>query len=404
LDPALTTLRRLLAEHAEEIVDAGTAWVRAEAHDDLSPRPYAETRALVASTLRMYEAQIFSGDTGPRDEFIEAVTSKRSNLKFRVSTLLRGFVSFREGLLRLLAREGVPPELALPIVRRVDEVSAEASFLTADIYVAKLNRVLDATREELIRKDKLAALGGLVAGVAHEINTPLGVAVTAASLAGDRLREIEEAFVAGSLRRQDLQHGLAQAQEAARMTLGNLRRAADMIGNFKQIAVDQSSEAQRTVALGPYVREVVASLGPLYRRTRHRVVVEVRAEVELTTFVGAVSQVCTNLVHNALVHAFPDERTGTVTLGVDRDGDGGAVLVCHDDGVGMAPEVLRRVFDPFFTTQRGRGGSGLGMHIVHNLVTALLGGTVEVSSTPNQGTRVTIHLPARLPSRGEPQR
>ncbi len=396
----MSTLRQLLAEHAEEIVDAGTAWVRAEAREDLSARPYAETRTLVASTLRMYQAQLLTGDTRARDEFIEVVTSNRSNLKFSVSTLLRGFVSFREGLLRLLVRENIAPELALPIVRWVDAVSSEASFLTADVYVAKLNKVLDATREELIRKDKLAALGGLVAGVAHEINTPLGVAVTAASLAGDRLREVEEAFLAGTLRRQDLQYGLAQAQEAARMTLGNLRRAADMIGNFKQIAVDQSSEAERTVVLGPYVREVIASLGPLYRRTRHRVIIDVKAQVELTTFVGAISQVCTNLVQNALVHAFPGDQIGTVTIEVDRDGDNGAWLVCRDDGVGMEPAVLRRVFDPFFTTQRGRGGSGLGMHIVHNLVTDLLGGTIEVSSTPNQGTRVTIRLPIRV----EPKR
>jgi signal transduction histidine kinase len=400
LDAALTTLRQLLAEHAEEIIDAGTLWVRTEARDDLSPRPYAETRQLVASTLHMYQAHIFDGSTRARDEFIEVVTSNRSNLKFSVSTLLRGFVSFREGLVQLLARKGVAPELALPIMRRVDEVCAEASFRTADVYVAKLNKVLDATREELIRKDKLAALGGLVAGVAHEINTPLGVAVTAASLAADRLREVEEAFVAGTLRRQDLQYGLVQAQEAARMTLGNLRRAADMIGNFKQIAVDQSSEAERTVVLGPYIREVVGSLGPLYRRTPHRVVIDVKATVELTTFVGAISQVCTNLVHNALLHAFPADRIGTVTIEVDREGEDRALLVVQDDGVGMEPVVLRRVFDPFFTTQRGRGGSGLGMHIVHNLVTDLLGGTIEVSSTPNQGTRVTIRLPIRV----EPKR
>ena len=396
----MTTLRLLLAEHAEEIIDAGTAWVRAEAHDDLSPRPYAETRLLVASTLNMYQAQIFSGSTRARDEFIEVVTSNRSNLKFNVSTLLRGFVSFREGLVQLLTRKGIADELALPILRRVDEVSAEASFRTADVYVAKLNKVLDATREELIRKDKLAALGGLVAGVAHEINTPLGVAVTAASLAADRLREVEDAFQAGTLRRQDLQYGLAQAQEAARMTLGNLRRAADMIGNFKQIAVDQSSEAERTVQLGPYVREVIGSLGPLYRRTPHRMVIEVKAVIELTTFVGAISQVVTNLIQNALVHAFPGDRVGTVTVEVDRHGDDGAQLVVRDDGVGMEPAVLRRVFDPFFTTQRGRGGSGLGMHIVHNLVTDLLGGTIEVSSTPHLGTRVTIRLPIRV----EPKR
>jgi signal transduction histidine kinase len=399
VDESLSTLRRLLDEHADEIVDEGTAWVRAESQADLSERPYAETRGLVAQCLEFYEAHIFRGDTEPREQFIEVVTSNRSNLKFSVSTLLRGFLSFREAVVRLLARVDIPAWQALAITRRVDEVSAEASFRTADIYVAKLNRVLDATRDELIRKDKLAALGGLVAGVAHEINTPLGVAVTAASLVADRLRDIDEAFTAGTLRRQDLAGGLAQAQEAARLTLGNLRRAADMVSNFKQIAVDQTSEARRKVALGPYVREVVASLGPLYRRTPHRVVVEVRAEVEVTTLVGAVSQVCTNLVQNALLHAFPSGEAGLVTVVVDRDGERGALLICRDDGVGMEAQVLRRIYEPFFTTLRGRGGSGLGMHIVHNLVTDLLGGAIDVASTPGVGTEVRIHLPRQAPER-----
>lgn len=394
------TLRRLLDEHADEIIDDGTAWVRAESHADLSSRPYSETRQLVAQCLNFYRAHIFAGDTGPREAFIEVVTSNRSNLKFSVSTLLRGFLSFREAVTRLIARLGIAAEEALVIVRRVDEVSAEASFRTADIYVAKLNRVLDATREELIRKDKLAALGGLVAGVAHEINTPLGVAVTAASLVADRLHEVETAFTAGTLRRQDLQHGLTQAQEAARMTLGNLRRAAGMVGNFKQIAVDQQSEARRAVHLGPYVREVVASLGPLYRRTPHRVSVQVLAEVEVTTFVGAISQVCTNLVQNALMHAFPaDHLPGQITLSVDRRDGGGALLRCQDDGAGMEATVLRRIYEPFFTTQRARGGSGLGMHIVHNLVTDLLGGAITVESAPGEGTTVTIQLPAQAPER-----
>lgn len=398
MDESLSTLRRLLDAHADELVDDGTAWVRAESQADLADRPYAETRGLVAQCFKFYEAHIFAGDTGPREQFIEVVTSNRSNLKFSVSTLLRGFLSFREAVTRLLTRVDIPAAQALEITRRVDAVSAEASFRTADIYVAKLNRVLDATREELIRKDKLAALGGLVAGVAHEINTPLGVAVTAASLAADRLRDVDEAFVAGTLRRQDLAHGLAQAQEAARLTLGNLRRAADMVANFKQIAVDQTSEARRSVALGPYVREVVASLGPLYRRTPHRVLVEVAADVELTTLVGAVSQVCTNLVQNALMHAFPSGAPGTVTVVVDRD-ERGALLQCRDDGVGMDPQVLRRIYEPFFTTLRGRGGSGLGMHIVHNLVTDLLGGAIDVASTPGAGTTVTIRLPLQAPER-----
>ncbi len=304
-------------------------------------------------------------------------------------------MGFRKGVEGVLARESVPVPAALTLVRMIDEAYAEFAFKAADIYVDKLYRVLDATREELIRKDKLAALGELVAGVAHEISTPLGVAVTAASLAADRLEEVEQAFAAGSLRKQDLQRGLAQSQEATRMTLGNLRRAADLVANFKQIAVDQTSEALRTVALGPYLRELVASLGPLWRRTPHRVVVKESAEIEVTTRVGAVSQVCTNLLQNALLHAYPRAGVvGTITLSVEREGEL-AVISCVDDGEGMTEAILKRVYEPFFTTQRGRGGSGLGMHIVHGLVTEVLRGSITISSAPGAGTRVTVTMPVQ---------
>jgi len=395
LEDPLQTLRSLLEEHRETIVDAATEWVRAGAQVDLEARPYAETRAILEAEAAAYTALLLADDPGLRDQFIEQVTSRRSNQRFHVSTLLRGMLGFRQGVLAVLRDRGAAPQVELAILRLLDVAYEGFAFRTADIYVDKLYRVLDATREELIRKDKLAALGELVAGVAHEISTPLGVAVTAASLTADRLQEVEQAFVAGSLRRQDLQHGLGQAQEATRMTLGNLRRAADLVANFKQIAVDQTSEALRTVALGPYLRELVASLAPLFRRTQHRVVVVEESAVEVTTRVGAVSQVCTNLIQNALLHAYPRaEVTGTITLSVDREGDA-AVIVCRDDGEGMPEAVLRRIYEPFFTTLRGRGGSGLGMHIVHALVTEVLRGSVAVASTPGAGTQVTVRLPVR---------
>ncbi len=318
----------------------------------------------------------------------------RSGQRFHVSTLLRGFFAFRRGLELVMERESITASVALEILRRIDALSVDAAFLTADTYVTKLHAVLDATRDELMRKEKLAALGGLVAGVAHEINTPLGVAVTAVSLAQDRVHELQAAFDAGTLRQRDMRQGLAQAREAAEMALGNLRRTAGLVASFKQIAVDQASEARRTLALGQYVREVVASLGPLYRRTPHRVVVDVRADPVVDTFAGAVSQLCTNLLQNALVHAFPEGQVGTVTLWVDTDPAGRCELGCRDDGAGMPPGVLRRVFEPFFTTTRGRGGSGLGLHIVHNLVTEMLRGTIAVDSAPGRGTTFTVHFPA----------
>ena len=142
------------------------------------------------------------------------------------------------------------------------------------------------------------------------------------------------------------------------------------------------------------MREVVASLAPMYRRTPHRVVVEVRDDPTVTTYAGAISQICTNLLHNALTHAFPEGHVGTVTLWTARTEGGRIELGCRDDGVGVQPDVLRRIFEPFFTTTRGRGGSGLGMHIVHNLVTDLLHGTIDADSTPGRDTTFTIRFPA----------
>lgn len=394
----LQTLRRLLDEHGEAIVDAATRWVRAGAAQDLDSRPYEETRGLIVQEVAAYVGWLYAGDSRQRDQFIERVTSNRSNLRFHVSTLLRGLMGFRRGVEHVLAE--VPTAEALAVVQLLDEAYAEFAFRTADIYVDKLYRVLDATREELIRKDKLAALGELVAGVAHEISTPLGVAVTAASLAADRLQEVEQAFTAGSLRKQDLRHGLSQAQEATGMALGNLRRAADLVASFKQIAVDQTSEALRSVELGPYLRDLVSSLAPLFRRTPHRVVVVERRAVEMRTRVGAVSQVCTNLIQNALMHGYPRPGVaGLIALTVDSD-DTAAVITCEDDGEGMSEAVLRRIYEPFFTTLRGRGGSGLGMHIAHTLVTDLLGGRIEVSSTAGAGTKVTLRLPLQAAEEG----
>ncbi|MDC0673612.1 sensor histidine kinase [Nannocystis radixulma] len=390
----MLTLRRLLAAHEEAIVETGTAWVREMAAVDLAGRPTSETRALVAESVRAYGALLLAGDPRPRDAFIERVTTLRSNLRFRISTLLRGFFAFHRALEPILARDSVPHQLAFDILRRVDAACFEAAFLTADTYAHKLHEVVDTAQRELLRREKLAALGGLVAGVAHEINTPLGVAITAVSLMQDCVDELRHAFAAGSLRQRDLRDGLARAGEAGGMALGNLQRATGLVTGFKQLAVDQTSESRRPVALGPHLCELLASLAPLYRRGPHRVDVDVRADVVVDTYPGALAQIVTNLLHNALVHAFPEGHVGTVILSIARDDDGRVELGCADDGVGIPPRLLRRIYEPFFTTARGRGGSGLGLHIVHNLVTELLGGTIHTESEPGRGTRFTIRFPA----------
>lgn len=260
---------------------------------------------------------------------------------------------------------------------------------------------LRRTQAELVQAEKMASLAQLVAGVAHEINTPVGTALTAASHLEERARSFAAVVAGGQIRRSELERFVDRAGEVSRLLLSNLERAAGLIREFKQVAVDQTSAERRSFDLGDYLEGVLVSLGPNYRRTPHQVTLRCPGGIVMDSFPGAVSQVVTNLVINALAHAFPEGRAGTVTLTVAPGPQPGRVILDFaDDGVGIPPENIGRIFDPFFTTRRGAGGSGLGLHIVYNLVTASLGGQITVESAPGQGTRFTVILPLAAPGSG----
>lgn len=257
-------------------------------------------------------------------------------------------------------------------------------------------RRLRSTQQQLVEREKLAALGGLVAGVAHEINTPIGVAVTAASLLEERARATRTAFEAGTLKRSELQAFLDLTVQLAEVTSANLARASELVRNFKQVAVRQASDEVEEFSLVEALRAAVASVAPEWKRTAVTVEVDGDADVRLRAAPGFVFQVVSNLVVNALRHAFPEGQPGVVRFTVDRLGEQ-AVLRYVDDGAGAPPEVLARMFEPFFTTRRGHGGTGLGLHIVWNLITAQLGGRIEAASEPGQGLVITMYIPC-LPS------
>lgn len=252
---------------------------------------------------------------------------------------------------------------------------------------------LRKTQEELVLAEKLAALGGLVAGVAHEINTPLGIGVTASSFLEERIKELSDKFDQGDLKRSDLEKFIRTGAESSASILTNLGRAAGLIKSFKQVAADQSSEQPRTFNLHSYVDEVLLSLRPKYKRTDH--VIENRCpDIELFSYPGAFMQIITNLLVNALTHAYPDGQTGHMIIG-GQIADGSLKFSFSDDGVGIAPEFMDKVFEPFYTTKRGEGGTGLGLHIVFNTVTQSLGGTIHCESSPGAGTRYTITMPLK---------
>lgn len=248
-------------------------------------------------------------------------------------------------------------------------------------------------RQRLLESEKMAALGGLVAGVAHEINTPVGVGVTAVSHLREQVEAFRETYQAGQMKRSDLDGFLTTSTQASEIILDNLIRASDLIRSFKEIAVDQTGDDVRTVGLDEYLGRVLTSLQPRLKNRPISVVKSVEpVDLQAQLHVGGLSQVVSNLVLNSLAHAFAPDVPGEIRLDVRRRGKGIAITYT-DTGVGMPQDVVDRIFEPFFTTKRGQGGSGLGMHIVFNIATQKFGGSIECRSTPGEGTQFKIQIP-----------
>lgn len=248
------------------------------------------------------------------------------------------------------------------------------------------------TEKQLVQSEKMAALGDLVAGVAHEINTPLGIGVTGISYLHDATKAFKKRFTAGEATKTDLEKFMEDCEEACRVTLSNLNRAAKLVAGFKQIAVDQTSDAKRIFNVKQYIDEILFSLHPRIKKTKHTVHVDVPEELMVNNYPGAFSQVLTNLVINSLLHGFEDIEAGRIAITVKKENHS-IILLYEDNGKGMTKEQQKRIFDPFFTTKRGSGGTGLGMHLVFNLVSKKLNGEISCTSTVNEGTFFTINIP-----------
>jgi len=249
---------------------------------------------------------------------------------------------------------------------------------------------------QLIQAEKMAALGSLVAGVAHEINTPLGVAITASSFLADQATEVMTKLKGGMITKTELNGLLEDIRQAGNSIQANLLRAADLVSSFKQVSADQTSEQRRVFALKEYLRETLVSLHFQWKKRDIEVELEGDDDPILDSFPGAIVQIISNLVSNSLFHAFPPGTKGRITLGLE-DRDPGVLLWYADDGIGIPYAHQKQVFDPFFTTKRGQGGTGLGLHIVFNVVTNILGGTIVFTSIPGEGTRFEMTLPKKAP-------
>ncbi len=266
-------------------------------------------------------------------------------------------------------------------------------------------RVMERTRElssameslatahtELVSMEKNSALFSMVSGIAHELNTPIGNSLTVASTLKDHVITVERQIEQGMSRRQ-MNDFIEQARTGSEILVRGLQKAAEMINSFKQVSIDQESEARRVFFLHEAIAEILLLLTPSLSRSHIRISCDIPHDLQMDSYPGAIYQIITNLLNNCVLHAFEPQQEGEINIRADSDQQGSLLLEVRDNGKGISEHDLKRVFDPFFTTKRGKGGSGLGLNIVHNLVNNTLAGELKLSSELGQGTTVSIRIP-----------
>ncbi|MBR1208354.1 MULTISPECIES: HAMP domain-containing sensor histidine kinase [unclassified Bradyrhizobium] len=334
---------------------------------------------MIALSIRLPLAQIMAAmrtiTSGDLDRPVQGTSAKDE-----VGAMARAVEVFRENA---IAKRKTEDEL------RTAKEKAESALLE-----------LNAAQQNLIDAERLAALGGLVAGVAHEVNNPIGISLTVASSFARRSEMFENDLKTEPLRRSKLDEFVRASRDASQQLVSNLQRAGELIQSFKQVAVDRSHAERRQFALSEATDQIVASLRPVLKKAAIALSVDVPDGLLIDGYPGAYGQILTNLFLNAVNHAFANGRSGNITISARGRGTDDVEIIFADDGAGMTPDVQRQAFDPFFTTRRNEGGTGLGLHIVYNLVTQQLGGRMMLESRVGQGTTFRIIMP-RI-AKGEP--
>ena len=278
----------------------------------------------------------------------------------------------------------------------LDMAMTLAAYTAIAVDNADTYQQLANAQQILISQEKLAALGSLVAGIAHELNTPIGNSLLTASTLNEESHSFMQKMNANSLRRSDLNSFASVVNEANELLMRNLTNACDLVSSFKQVSVDQTSQQRRVFHLAQTTHEVVRTLHNKIHKQGHTLIIDIPEDIEMDSYPGPYGQIVTNLIQNAMLHGFENMSHGEMQISAKRTLNDRVQVIFADNGCGIPPENLRRIFDPFFTTKLGRGGSGLGLSIVHTLVSSIMGGKIDVQSTPGKGCRFTLLLPLKV--------
>ncbi|UZE96395.1 ATP-binding protein [Alkalimarinus alittae] len=303
---------------------------------------------------------------------------------------LLGYLSLVEDITEQRRTQEEIQGLNAQLEQRVTDRTVALSNTNEQLKHALKN--LKRTQSELLRADKLAALGAMVAGVSHELNTPIGNAVMAITTLEKQTHIFEAKYQAGDIKRSTFEDYLAISKESEQLVAKNLFRAAELITSFKQVAVDQTSAQKRVFELRQHIAEVLLTLQPQFKKSTVTLKSNVPMGIELNSFPGPLGQVITNLVNNALIHGFEKGERGVISISAEKLADDTVRIIVEDNGKGIPEENLEKVFDPFFSTRLGDGGTGLGLHIVHNIVTDVLAGSMALTSTEG-GAQFTVIIP-----------
>ena len=271
--------------------------------------------------------------------------------------------------------------------------TTEKTLMGTNKELKKSISELNKAEERLLEAEKMAALGGLAAEVSHEINTPIGVGVTSTSYLSDLVHELETTFNDQKLTKKSIEDFIENAGQSISLLRTNLDRAVEMVSSFKQVAVDQTSDKVRDINLAKYVNEIIQSLHPKIKKTAHKVALNCEDDLNITCHAGAIAQIITNLVVNSLIHGFEGIESGTISIDAIRLPENKVQLIYKDNGIGLSSENMAQLFDPFYTSKENQGGSGLGTHIVFNLVSETLHGEIEADSELGMGLSYKITFP-----------